>query len=526
MSGRNSSTEEAKMTMESLESPSLTWALICTALYSTSFTYGLVITITAGIQGSVIEEFSDVASLGWIAVGFSLGSVIAILPYGAFYRTFNMKWGYISGLAIFLIGTVLCGIAPTMEAFIVGRVLAGVGGSGIYLGALSYLAALTTDRTRGIYLNELSAAWAIGGIMGPLVGGGLSVSMTWRWGFYLIIIIGGITSLISLFFLPQTHLMTGKLVCECALSLDYVGFGIYIGIWVAFTLGFMSGGRVWPWNDGRTIASIAMLLLLLIIYSLQQYFCLFTSPKNRSFPGHLLRSCDQSLLNIATGCSNTAMLTTFYLSIYFEFTRNETPFKVGLRVLPFLCTYIVTSFIACLLVHIINRHMPIYCVSGFLMVVASACFTLFLSPSTSTGGITGISIVIAVGSGLTSQLGYTVASLKASTREDKLNAVNLQNLSQMSSTVICQVIASQIFQSIAARNLARVLAPMGFSHVDIQDAVVGTQSRVFQSLSGVEREQAVWAITEGMKRPFYIVLVGGGVGLAAALCMNWKRLYR
>jgi hypothetical protein len=115
----------------------LKWALVCISLYISAFLYGLDTTIAADVQGPIIEAFGHIEQLAWVGTGFPLGSVAVILLNGAIYTTFNMKWMYVASVLLFEIGSVICGAAPSMTAMIVGRVIAGAGGSGLYLGCLS-----------------------------------------------------------------------------------------------------------------------------------------------------------------------------------------------------------------------------------------------------------------------------------------------------------------------------------------------------------------------------------------------------
>ncbi|KAJ5834331.1 hypothetical protein N7447_000357 [Penicillium robsamsonii] len=128
------------------------WFLICAALYLSALMYGLDTTIAADVQGAVIQRFGQVDQLAWIGAGFPLGSVAVILPYGFLFTTFNMKWLYIAGIVLFQGGSALCGGGPNMGALIVGRVIAGAGGTGIYLRGLNHISAMTTRKERGAYL--------------------------------------------------------------------------------------------------------------------------------------------------------------------------------------------------------------------------------------------------------------------------------------------------------------------------------------------------------------------------------------
>ena len=110
------------------------WLLVCLAIFSGNILYGLDTTIAADIQASVSGTFDNVTQLGWLGVGFTLGSTVTILPLGKAYARFDNKWVFISCLSMFAAGSALCGAAPSMSAMIVGRVWAGAGGAGVYLG--------------------------------------------------------------------------------------------------------------------------------------------------------------------------------------------------------------------------------------------------------------------------------------------------------------------------------------------------------------------------------------------------------
>jgi hypothetical protein len=110
------------------------WFLVCIAIYSSAFLYGLDNTIVADIQAAAVETFGQVGKLSWLGIGFPLGSIATILSLGKAYGIFDVKWLYVTSLVMFAAGSALCGGAPSMDALIFGRVWAGAGGAGMYLG--------------------------------------------------------------------------------------------------------------------------------------------------------------------------------------------------------------------------------------------------------------------------------------------------------------------------------------------------------------------------------------------------------
>lgn len=112
----------------------LRWFSVCVGLYSTAFLYGLDSTISAAVQGPVLASLGDLNLLPWIGTGFMLGSVATISLFGSLYNKIEVKWLYLGSILAFEVGSAICGAAPNMSVMAVGRVVAGIGGSGIYLG--------------------------------------------------------------------------------------------------------------------------------------------------------------------------------------------------------------------------------------------------------------------------------------------------------------------------------------------------------------------------------------------------------
>ena len=112
----------------------LRWSAVLVGIFAANVLYGLDTTIAADIQAAVAKDLGHLAEMGWLGYGFGLGATSAILPLGKAYALFDTKWIYVLCLVMFAAGSALCGAAPSMAALIVGRVWAGVGGAGMYLG--------------------------------------------------------------------------------------------------------------------------------------------------------------------------------------------------------------------------------------------------------------------------------------------------------------------------------------------------------------------------------------------------------
>lgn len=135
------------------------WVLTCAAVYLTGLLYGLDTTIAADVQSSIVKSLGQIDKLTWVGAGFPLGAVAVILPLGYAYGLFEIKTLYLSSIIVFEIGSAVCGAAPTMNALIVGRVIAGAGGAGMYLGVLNYMGTFTTLGERNLYNAIVGIVW-------------------------------------------------------------------------------------------------------------------------------------------------------------------------------------------------------------------------------------------------------------------------------------------------------------------------------------------------------------------------------
>lgn len=123
-----------KVTNEPPVMGKLRWFSVCVGLYLTAFLYGLDSTIAADVQGPILASLGSLPMLPWVGTGFLLGSVATVAIFGALYSKVEVKYLYLASILVFEVGSAICGASPSMTAMAIGRVLAGVGGSGIYLG--------------------------------------------------------------------------------------------------------------------------------------------------------------------------------------------------------------------------------------------------------------------------------------------------------------------------------------------------------------------------------------------------------
>lgn len=102
------------------------------------------------------------------------------LFFGRLYTFFSIKWTFLTAVAIFELGSLICGAAPSSVALIIGRAIAGVGAAGVFSGGILIVAHTVPLEKRPIYTGFIGAMYGIASVAGPLMGGAFTDNLTWR----------------------------------------------------------------------------------------------------------------------------------------------------------------------------------------------------------------------------------------------------------------------------------------------------------------------------------------------------------
>lgn len=343
------------------------------------FIYSLDGTITADLVPSIVNEFDAVPLLSWLSVGFMVGSIVTVFPLGKLYGTFDAKWLYVISVVIFLAASALCGAAPNMSAMIVGRVLLGMSGNGIYFGILTLLSVYTDEKERPAYLSLVGLVWGIGTVLGPVVGGAFD-KITWRWAFYINLIIGGVFAPVYLFLLPSFDpLPKGTPFKARASKFDFLGAFLSIGGILFLVLAINYGGAVYPWNSAEVIVFFVIGGLLLLAFGVQQHFAWLTSTTDRMFPCHFLKSKEAILLFIAAAGINAAgFIPVYYIPIYFQFSRGDSALDAAVRLLPLIIVLSVAILTNGFLMSRLGYYQPWYVAGATLALIGDVLLCEFI----------------------------------------------------------------------------------------------------------------------------------------------------
>ncbi|TVY14870.1 Efflux pump patC [Lachnellula arida] len=482
---------------------------------------------TTNIQGTAPSYNTTASTNARIvdpAIQSRLDALGASLVWGKLHGQFDSKILFILAVLLFKIESAVCGAAPSLNAFIVGRAVAGLGGSGIYVGTINILSGLTSSARRPLYMSFVGSAWSLGTVLGPIIGGAFADSnATWRWSFYINLCIAAAAAPVYIFLLPsQTSGHNGSSIGYRLLQIDFCGSLLFIGATATLTIGISFGGAVFAWQSGSIIGLFACSGVLWVLFSAQQVKCVFTTPENRLFPIHFIRSYEMCILF----CQVAACITCLFIPIYFiplfsQFVRGDSALESGVRLLPFMSLLVAGAIINGAMLGKYGLNMPWFFVGGVLVIIGSSLLHT-ITIGTSLSRMYGYSVIVAFGAGLFVQAPFSVAQAKVRP-EQHPEVTAFITCGQISGIVLSLSIASSMFINESTEQISALLPNVPLKTV--RSTLAGVGATLFQSLTAVERLDVLNILVSVIDRIFILVIVGGGLAVLLSIFMKRERLF-
>ena len=146
---------------------------------------------------TMVADLGGLSAYAWIGTSYLLTSTVANALFGKLSDIYGRKRLFQVAIITFLIGSVGCGIAQSMLTLIVSRGVQGIGGGGLMAIAFVIIGDVVPPRERGRYVGLITSVFAVGSVVGPLMGGFFVEQLNWRWIFFINIPIGIVALVIT-----------------------------------------------------------------------------------------------------------------------------------------------------------------------------------------------------------------------------------------------------------------------------------------------------------------------------------------
>ena len=315
--------------------------------------------IVAPALPHIVGDLGGGSHLDWVVTAFMLASTATTPLYGKLSDMYGRKPLFFAAILLFLLGSVLCGLARDMAELIAYRSLQGLGAGGLMALAQTTIGDLIAPRQRGRYQGLFTGVFAVGSVAGPLLGGFLTDALSWRWIFYVNLPVGGA----ALFFLAvglrrASHVSPHRI--------DYLGAALVTAATAGVLLLLSLGGRHYPWASPEVLglgAGAAVLTALLV-------------PCERRaaepvLPPRLFRLATFVVSSAGIGLTAMALFAPLvYLPLYFQLVEGSGPTAAGLFMSPLMGGVIIASVGGGWLVTALGRY-KVFAVVGLAAAVAA-----------------------------------------------------------------------------------------------------------------------------------------------------------
>ncbi|QNP71723.1 MFS transporter [Streptomyces roseirectus] len=295
-------------------------------------------TIVSNALPEIIKDLGGGQSAYTWVVTASLLAMTASTPlWGKLADLVSKKLLVQIGLVIYIVGSVVAGLAPNSGVLIGARVVQGLGAGGLTALAQIIMAAMISPRERGRYSGYLGATFAVATVGGPLIGGVITDTswLGWRWCLY----VGVPFALIALIVLQKTlHLPEAKR----EVKVDWTG-GFFITAAVSLLLVWVTfADDKYDWLSWQTYTMVGGSVLLAALFVFTE-----TKASEPIIPLHLFRNRTISLASVASMFVGIAMFSgTVFFSQYFQIARDKSPTMSGVMTIPMIAGLFVSSTVS------------------------------------------------------------------------------------------------------------------------------------------------------------------------------------
>ncbi|CAN6666429.1 protein Sge1p [Trichomonascus vanleenenianus] len=475
--------------------------------------YALDQTIIATVLSTVGNHFHDFGKVSWIASAFFLPAAVFALSWSKVSLVFGRKWTVLVAIVLFELGSLICGLANSMNMLIVGRVIGGIGGGGIQVMVFIIITEITSIDKRGIAQGLIAASFGIASVVGPLVGGAFTTHVSWRWCFYINLPFGAIAfALIWIFFNPPPVMGSWK---HKLAKIDYIGTALLTAGLVLVLLALTLGSTDHPWNSAIVIAFFTVGGILTIAFLAFNFFV----SKHPLIPIEVARVPQVIMAALSIGLVYGGfMLSVLYLSTYYQVVKKADAMQSGIDLLPYIVPLVISALISGAVCSIFGVVKPFALIGVGMSCVGFGLLTTLdeNSPWRKTGGYL---ILPGIGFGLSMQSSAIALQVAAPKRNGGvLLAIGLMNCIRSTGSVIASSLGQTIQTVVFVQKLKGVDIPQTIS----PKTLVNEPELIYQLPPEIS-DQIIKAFVTGFQRVMFTGLAFIVAGWICALFMTNKR---
>ncbi|MFJ7273010.1 MFS transporter [Kitasatospora sp. NPDC098663] len=467
-------------------------------------------TIVSTALPTIVSDLGGLDHISWVVTAYLLASTAATPLWGKLGDMYGRKRFFQASIVIFLLGSVLCGIAQNMGELIAFRALQGLGGGGLIVLTQAIVGDLVSPRDRGKYQGLFGAVFGVTSVLGPLLGGLFVDNLSWRWVFYINLPIGVVALVVIAAVLHGQEVRRRH-------RIDYLGTVLIAAVATCLVLMTSLGGTTWGWTSWQIVGLGVLGLVLLVAFVLVE-----RTAGEPVLPLRLFRSRTFSLVAVISFVVGFAMFGALtYLPTFLQVVMQVSPTLSGIHMLPMVLGMLLTSIGSG---QIVARtgHYRIFPIAGTAVTTVGLLLLSRLDEHSSTTEMSLYFLVFGLGLGLVMQVLVLIVQ----------NSVGYQDLgvATAGATFFRSIGASfgvSVFGTLFAGGLRSRLAdaltglplPPGF-----HPEAITSDPRVIARLPVVAQEAVHHAYAESITRVFLYAVPVALVAFVLSLFLREQKL--
>lgn len=308
--------------------------LVTLALLLSTFLAAIEVTVVSTAMPKIVADLGGLSLISWVYAAYLLTTAISTPLFGKMADLYGRKNIFIIGSALFVGGSMLCGLSGTMTQMIIFRALQGIGAGAVMPVTFTMVADIYTYEERAKIQGLFSSIWGIAGLVGPLVGGFFVDSLSWHWIFYFNVPFGIVSVWMIMVCFHEKVERKDKPV-------DYAGAATFSIGMTAFLFAIITGGQGIAWNSPWMFTLFGTAAVFLALF-----FRIEVKAKEPMVPLKLFRIRDIGVSNLVSFLASAIVMgISSYMPLWTQGVLGQNASSSGLSLTPMSIGWLIGSII-------------------------------------------------------------------------------------------------------------------------------------------------------------------------------------
>ena len=355
-------------------------------------------TIVGTAMPRIIADLGGFTHYTWITTAYMIASTVAVPIAGKLIDIYGRKPLYLIGLTIFVVFSLCCGLSQAMTSIIIFRGLQGIGAGIMIANAFTVIGDMYPPAERGKYQGMVTAVYGVSAVIGPMLGGFLTDSISWHWVFFINVPLGLV--IIGLFIVFFPHLLPENVNRK----VDYAGVVTLTLAVVTAMLALSWGGVDYDWLSATIIGMFIFAAVMAVVF-------VFIEKRSESpiIPLSLFQNRIVSIALTVTFITGIGMFgSIIFIPLFFQGVLGASATTSGSFIIPMSLGMVVGAFGSGQMLSRTGGHYRIHGIFGLAIMAAGMFLLSLITPGSSYVTVMIYTIITGLGMGITMPL-YTIA---------------------------------------------------------------------------------------------------------------------